>query len=183
MDVFIMAGSLRAESFNKRLIANIKQSLISQGHQVDVGDMNEFEVPLYNQDEEDSEGHPAGALKMSERMSAADAIIFSLPEYNFSISGVFKNLIDWISRIKPSPWQDKNILLCSASPSMVGGNRGLWVARMSLESCGSLVYPNMFSLAQAHSAFEGDKLKDAQSQQRLDDTLQSFLALVEKIKA
>jgi len=62
--------------------------------------------------------------------------------------GVLKNLIDWVSRLMPQPFNGKQALLLSASPSMVGGNRGLWSLRVPLEHLGMRVYPDMFSLAQ-----------------------------------
>ncbi len=71
--------------------------------------------------------------------------------------GMLKNLIDWTSRFRPQPFDGKHGLLMSASPSMGGGNRGLWALRMPLEHLGARIYPDMFSLAQAHKALvEGD---------------------------
>lgn len=68
----------------------------------------------------------------------------------------------------------------SASPSMVGGNRGLWALRVPLEHLGARVYPDMFSLAQAHQAFDGTgRLANAQLQQRFERTIECFMELVE----
>jgi NAD(P)H-dependent FMN reductase len=102
------------------------------------------------------------------------------PEYNASMPGVLKNAIDWVSRVQPQPFKNKHAMLLSASPSLVGGNRGLWALRVPLEHLGTRVYPDMFSLAKAHQGFtEGGQLADAALQQRLEDTLTSFLRLVE----
>ena len=70
--------------------------------------------------------------------------------------GMLKNTIDWVSRMSPQPFNELNGLLLSASPSMVGGNRGLWALRVPFEHLGARVYPDMFSLAQAHSAFDSE---------------------------
>ena len=78
------------------------------------------------------------------------------PEYNASMPGVLKNAIDWVSRFRPQPFNELHGLLMSASPSMVGGNRGLWALRVPFEHLGARIYPDMFSLAQAHKAFDGD---------------------------
>jgi len=67
---------------------------------------------------------------------------------------MLKNAIDWVSRYEPQPFNERNALLLSASPSMIGGNRGLWALRVPLEHLGARVYPDMFSLAQAHKAFD-----------------------------
>jgi hypothetical protein len=68
----------------------------------------------------------------------------------------------------------------SASPSMAGGNRGLWSLRIPLEHLGSRVYPDMFSLAQAHEAFGPDgSIANNVLQARFAETIGCFLELVE----
>jgi len=81
--------------------------------------------------------------------------------------GLLKNAIDWVSRYEPQPFNERHALLLSASPSMVGGNRGLWALRVPLEHLGARVYPDMFSLAQAHKAFDAQgRLSDPRLQER-----------------
>src|SRR5262249_28990380 len=90
------------------------------------------------------------------------------------------NAIDWVSRAKPQPFNGKQGLLLSASPASAGGNRGLWALRVPLEHLGARVYPDMFSLAQAHQAFDPDgQLANAELQQRLERTIECFMELVE----
>ena len=85
-----------------------------------------------------------------------------------------------MSRFRPQPFNGKQALLLSASPSMVGGNRGLWALRVPLEHLGMRVYPDMFSLAQAHQAFDDDGgLANATLQQRFESTMDCFMDLVE----
>ena len=82
------------------------------------------------------------------------------------------------------PWNNQAILLLSASPSLVGGNRSLWATRVPLECCGALVYPDMFSLSTAHEAFDQEgQFKTEALQKRLSGTLTNFLTLLKKIKA
>ena len=125
------------------------------GAQVDRASMADFDCPSYDQDVE-SESIPAPAHDFCRRLKAADALMISAPEYNASMPGSLKNTIDWMSRTRPQPFNGKQCFLLSASPSMVGGNRGLWALRVPLEHLGSRVYPDMFSLAQAHEAFAPD---------------------------
>jgi hypothetical protein len=74
-------------------------------------------------------------------------------------------------------------MLVSASPSMAGGNRGLWSLRIPLEHLGSRVYPDMFSLAQAHEAFDpSGRIGNATLQERFNRTIECFLDLVEAAK-
>ena len=97
--------------------------------------------------------------------------------------GVLKNAIDWVSRFRPQPFNERHGLLLSASPSMVGGNRGLWALRVPFEHLGARLYPDMFSLAQAHQAFDGDgRIANEQLQERFDDNVANFMDLVEASK-
>ena len=97
--------------------------------------------------------------------------------------GLLKNAIDWVSRFHPQPFNERAGLLMSASPSMAGGNRGLWSLRIPLEHLGARIYPDMFSLAQAHSAFDGEgHIANAQLQGRFDDNIVNFLDSVEASK-
>src|SRR5688572_13626542 len=162
----VFAGSLRKESLNDRLAALAAASVTRYGGIADRASIADFEAPLYDNDIETDAGIPIGVTAFANRLKTADGFIMASPEYNASMPGVVKNLIDWTSRIRPQPFNGKQALLMSASPSMVGGNRGLWSLRIPLEHLGMRVYPDMFSLAQAHKAFSDDKLADATLQQR-----------------
>src|SRR6476620_10488080 len=115
--------------------------------------MQDFDVVSYDGDAEATHGIPASALELRRRLTESDAFIISSPEYNGSMPGVLKNLIDWTSRFRPQPFDTRHDLLLSASPSLAGGNRGLWALRMPLEHLGTRVFPDMFSLSMAHKAF------------------------------
>ena len=181
--VLVFGASLRADSLNRRLASLARSVIESHGAEADHASMADFDCPSYDGDLESASGIPEGAQRFRERLLAADAFIIASPEYNASMSGVMKNAIDWASRFRPQPFNAKQGMLLSASPSMAGGNRGLWALRVPLEHLGARLYPDMFSLAQAHEAFAGDgRLKDGKLQQRLEDTLSCFLDLVESSK-
>ena len=122
------------------------------------------------------------AQQLRRRLLANDALVVSSPEYNASMPGTIKNLIDWTSRYRPQPFDTRQALLLSASPSMAGGNRGLWALRIPLEHLGVRVFPDMFSLARAHQAFAGEDIADARLRERFVMTLRAFLSLVEAAK-
>ena len=82
--------------------------------------MAEFECPSYDGDVEADAGVPAPAQEFCRRLQAADALMIASPEYNASMPGVLKNLIDWTSRLRPQPFNGKQAFLLSASPSMAG---------------------------------------------------------------
>jgi chromate reductase, NAD(P)H dehydrogenase (quinone) len=182
LQVLVFAASLRKESLNRKLIALAARVAQEYGASVDVASMHDFDVPLYDGDVELSQGIPKGAHELQRRLLASDAFIVSSPEYNGSMPGTIKNLIDWTSRFRPQPFDGRHGLLLSASPSMVGGNRGLWVLRVPFEHLGARIYPDMFSLATAHKAFAGDDLADPALRARFEKTVQSFLSLAEAAK-
>lgn len=180
MNLLMFAASLRKDSCNKKLIKQAAIVAKELGAKTDLADFSEFNMPVYDADMNTEIGLPEGALKFMDRMKRADAVIISSPEYNFSTPGPLKNLIDWISRANPVPWKGVLMLLMSASPSLVGGNRGLWATRVPLECCGTIVHPDMFSLASAYDAFdEQGKLKDPNLFKRLKENIQAFIQFVE----
>ena len=178
--VLVIAGSLRKGSLNHKL-ADLACTVIGEkGATADHQDLENFVCPAYDGDDEAAEGIPEGALALDAALRKADAIVVSSPEYNASMPGVLKNIIDWGSRIRPQPFKGKQCLLMSASPSMAGGNRGLWALRVPLEHLGTRVYPDMFSLAQAHEAFDKDgRIATAQLQSFFESTVGCFIELAE----
>ena len=181
--VLVLGASLSSTSLNNRLAALAGRVVGDKGALVDVAQIGDFDCPFYDRDIEVEAGPPVGAHRFCERLKAADALIVASPEYNSSMPAAIKNLIDWVSRLRPQPFNGKQALLMSASPSMVGGNRGLWALRIPFEHLGTRVYPDMFSLAQAHEAMTADgQLQDAVLRDRLDRTLGCFLDLVEATK-
>jgi chromate reductase, NAD(P)H dehydrogenase (quinone) len=179
----VFGASLRKKSLNDRLAALAAAVVEEKGGMVDRARMADFDCPSYDQDVEVDEGIPAGARQFHERLVAADAFLVAAPEYNASMSGVLKNLIDWASRFRPQPFNGKQGLLMSASPSMGGGNRGLWALRVPFEHLGARIYPDMFSLAQAHEAFDaGGRLANGMLQTRFEATIECFMDFVEAAK-
>ncbi|HEY5936590.1 MAG TPA: NAD(P)H-dependent oxidoreductase [Kofleriaceae bacterium] len=182
LKVLVFAGSLRAGSLNKTLASLAARAATAGGATVDLATMRDFDVPAYDGDVETASGIPAGAKALEQRLLANDAFIISSPEYNGSMPGALKNLIDWTSRFRPQPFDGRHGLLLSASPSMVGGNRGLWSLRVPFEHLGARIYPDMFSLAMAHKALVDGDLVDATLKARFEKTVLAFLSLAEAAK-
>jgi NAD(P)H-dependent FMN reductase len=157
LKVLVFAASLRADSLNRKLAALAARVAEQSGATVDHASMRDFDVPSYDGDAETAQGIPRGADELRRRLLESDAFVLSSPEYNGSMPGMFKNLIDWTSRFRPQPFDGKHGLLLSASPSMVGGNRGLW------------------------ALLDGD-IADAALRARFEKTLQAFLSLAEAAK-
>ena len=161
MKIFVYSASLREASVNLKLSKLISKVAEANGAEVDFARMNDFDMPMYNFDDQQSSGIPAGAQSFSDRITAADGMILTSPEYNWGPAATIKNAVDWLSRIQPMPLDKRSILLSSASPALAGGVKGLMSLRLSFEALGTWVYPKMFTLAQAPGAFNDDgTLKD-----------------------
>ncbi|HUA10591.1 MAG TPA: NAD(P)H-dependent oxidoreductase [Solirubrobacteraceae bacterium] len=179
----VFAASLRAASLNGRLAELAAQTIERNGGHVRRAEMREFDTPSYDQDLQDEGEIPPGAVALRDCIERCDAFVICSPEYNASMPGMLKNTIDWVSRFAPQPFNEVDGLLMSASPSMVGGNRGLWALRVPLEHLGAHLYPNMFSLAQAGDAFTDEQtIADEQLQARFDATIVGFMDTVEARK-
>ncbi len=179
----VFSASLRDGSLNTQLADLAVRVIGRRGGKVDRATMAEFDVPSYCQDVQDRDGFPPGADRFRQRLEANDAFVIASPEHNASMPGLLKNAIDWVSRYRPQPFSERHALLLSASPSMSGGNRGLWALRIPLEHLGARVFPDMFSLAQAHVAFDAaGEISDELLGKRFDLTIKAFMDLVEAAK-
>ena len=179
----VFSASLREGSLNTQLAGLAVSAIESNGGTVDSGSMAEFDCPSYNADVQRGRGFPPGAKELRRRLEATDAFVICSPEYNASMPGALKNAVDWVSRFHPQPFHERHALLLSASPSMVGGNRGLWTLRVPFEHLGARTYPDMFSLARAHLALDDEgQIADEELRRRFQMTIRSFMDLVEASK-
>jgi chromate reductase, NAD(P)H dehydrogenase (quinone) len=179
----IFSASLRTDSLNTRLARLAVRTVEKRKAIVDFAEMKEFDCPSFNHDMELEKIIPPGAEQFLKRLASNDAFIISSPEYNASMPGHLKNVIDWMSRFRPQPFNERHALLMSASPSMAGGNRGLWSLRIPFEHLGARVFPDMFSLAMAHQAFNpAGEIMNSTLAGRFENTLEKFMDLVEAAK-
>lgn len=182
VSVLLLSGSSRRDSLNFKLATLAAKVATEAGATVDLAAPHDFDVPGYDGDDESAAGIPAGAAEFRRRLLATDAFVLVSPEYNGSMPGVVKNLIDWTSRFRPQPFDGRHALLMSASPSLAGGNRGLWALRVPLEHLGTRVFPDMFSLSMAHKALVDGDIADPALRQRFDRNILAFLSLAEAAK-
>lgn len=125
----VMLGSLRKGSYNAA-IARALPDLAPEGVTIaPLGSLGEF--PLYNADVQD-QGFPAVVRQMAEAIARADGVIIVSPEYNYSMPGVLKNAIDWISRLPDQPFAKKPVAIQSASMGVIGGARMQYHLRQTL---------------------------------------------------
>lgn len=126
MKLLTLAASSSRQSINKHL-ATYAASLVT-GAEVDILDINDFEMPLYSIDRETETGIPVLAKDFLNHIAQADAIIISFAEHNGSYTAAYKNLFDWASRIDPKVYQNKPMLLLATSPGPSGASTVLTAA-------------------------------------------------------
>jgi chromate reductase len=115
-----ISGSLRARSYNSGALSVIG-SVLPDDMEFEVASLSD--LPFYNADVEQC-GFPAQVESFRNKVAAADALIFAVPEYNFSVPGVLKNALEWLSRPPNSPTNGKPCAMFGASVSPLGTARG-----------------------------------------------------------
>lgn len=177
MKLLIFAGSLREGSLNKKFAKEAKRLIDEKGgHETEYLDLRDYPMPVYDEDIQ-NQGFPENVNKLGEKIKQADAMILSSPEYNASIPGGLKNVIDWLSRLRPMPFANKPLLLMGTSPGAYGSVRGLWQVRIPFEMCNVHVYPGMYTLPHGGEAFdENGRLKDEKTIKSVSGLLEQFLA-------
>ncbi|MDB5954228.1 MAG: NADPH-dependent reductase family protein [Ramlibacter sp.] len=136
MKILGISGSLRQGSYNSMAL-RAAQKLAPAGVTLDIADIGS--IPLYNDDVR-AAGEPAAVTALKAQVRAADAVLIATPEYNFSIPGVLKNTLDWLSRPPEPPFDGKVVALMGASPGPVG------TARVQYDLRKVLVFMNAFTV-------------------------------------
>ncbi len=141
---------------------------------VEVIDLNDYEMPIYSIDRENEGGIPELAKQLKARIQASDGIVISLAEHNGCFSAAFKNIIDWVSRIERSLWSGKAVFLMATSPGPRGGAGVLELAAKSFPYQGAKV-AGTFSLPGFHQHFAIDEgIKDAELLETFSVAFENF---------
>lgn len=153
-----LSGSLRAASLNTAVLRTLAEAL---GSEASLQLFPLHDIPPYNQDL-DGESAPMPVRNLKAAIAEADGIILCSPEYNYGMSGVLKNALDWVSRpAMKSPLRGKPALLMTASPAYTGGVRAHAQMRETLCACLSRVVARpQVVIAMAHEKVVGGRLID-----------------------
>src|SRR6056297_2352057 len=173
-----ISGSLRKGSYNTATL-RAAQELAPATLEIDIVTLED--VPLFNQDVE-AQGWPPRVQDLRERIGASDAVIFASPEYNYSVTGVLKNAIDWLSRPEgDAPLNGKPAGIVGATPAFVGTARGQAHLRQIVFYNAMPLLPTAEVLiARARDRFDDDgRLTDEQTGDVLGDMMEKFADWVE----
>lgn len=175
-----ISGSLRKGSYNSMAL-RAAQKLAPAGMSLDIADI--ADIPLYNDDVR-AAGEPAPVAALKAQVRAADAVLLVTPEYNFSIPGVLKNTLDWLSRPPEPPFDGKPVAIMGASPGPVG------TARVQYHLRQVLVFMNTFTVNKpevfiSHAATKFDaqgELTDEATAKFIGELLASLRALAGRVR-
>lgn len=173
-----LSGSLRKRSFNSALLRAAVE-LAPETMEIDVVAIGD--LPLYDDDVREK-GYPPVVEALRKRAAEAKAVLFVTPEYNFSVSGVLKNAIDWLSRPPATPIAGKPTAIMGASQGPSGSMRAQYHLRQMCVflDMPCVMKPEVF-VRQAASLFDADlKLTDEATKKNVRALLESLERLVRR---
>jgi NAD(P)H-dependent FMN reductase len=159
--ILAFAGSFREKSYNKRVLAIAADGARRTGVEVDVVDLREYYMPVFCPDEIEQNGFHPTALKLQELLHGYHGLIIATPEYNASVPGGMKNMLDWASRKSDrfglnEVFKGKFAAMITASPGSFGGIRALSHLRQILSIMGVNVIASEIAVTFVADKFEGD---------------------------
>jgi NAD(P)H-dependent FMN reductase len=170
MKVLAFAASSSRSSINKSLVTYAANLLgdLDENTQIDLIDLNDYEMPIFSTDRENESGIPQLAHDFYNKISAADAVMISFAEHNASYTAAYKNLFDWTSRIDAKVYQGKPAVLLATSPGPGGAGNVLAAAKGSAPYFGLDVKADL-SIAKFYDEFDMEKgeLKNAETKDQL----------------
>ncbi len=189
--ILFFSGSLRRGSLNCKLADNAYAKC--QKHK-DVNAIHfalkDYQMPLYDGDDEERSGLPANAIKLKELFYEADGIFIASPEYNSSFTGVLKNTIDWLSRSHEAnepmlkAFNNKVVAISSASQGVLGGIRGLVPLRMMLSNINMHVIPQQVAIAKAHEVIDqAGNINDPVLDKMLESQIGALVKMVKCVQS
>ena len=158
LTVCAISGSLRAGSYNT---ASLRAAAELAPDGVAIALEGIADIPLYNEDVK-AAGFPPAVTRLQHAIASADAVLIATPEYNYSVSGVLKNAIDWVSRTDPQPFANKPVAIMGASPGAIGTARAQYdLRKMFVYLDAHLLNKPEVMISAAHTRFDADgKLTD-----------------------
>ena len=159
--ILAFSGSTREASWTRKLLRVAAAGAEAAGASVTRLDLRDLPMPFYDGDLDAKEGLPANARKFRELVMSHPGLLIGTPEYNYGLSAVLKNAIDWLSRKHGSDgpyaaFKGRVAAIVSSSTGATGGARALIHLRTVLTGCKVLVIPEQISLGTAAKAFDAE---------------------------
>ncbi|GAA0743394.1 NAD(P)H-dependent oxidoreductase [Gaetbulibacter jejuensis] len=173
--IITIAGSNSQKSINKSLL-NYTSSLLKNVELITI-DLNDYVLPIYGVDYETENGIPVVIKRLDELIDKADGFIISLAEHNGSYTAVFKNIIDWLSRINMKIWREKPMLLMATSPGSRGGTTLLKSASAYFPFMGAKI-TDTFSLPSFYDNFNNAEIVDQSLKEDISNKVNKFQTII-----
>ena len=176
--ILVIPGSNRKDSCNARLGRTITNALQSMDIATTLISLRDYPLPIYDGDEEESDGVPQKAIELSNLISEHQGVVLVSPEYNSSISPLLKNALDWLSRDvgDSNPYMNRVFALTSCSPGAMGGIRGLMHLRDTLLNSGVGIITPQLCVGSANKSFDdSDNLTEPRHQKLLEILCQTLI--------
>lgn len=179
--IALLSGSIRSGSINSKLIAAAAEVAQRLGADTNIVDLARYDLPVYNQDLEASQGIPTAALDLKAVLNQQDAFIVASPEYNGFPSPLIVNAYTWCSRGDPSgqmyaTFTGKSALVLSTSPGAVGGMRCLNPHRQLLINLGVNVMASSVAIGHGFKAFnDQNKVVDERQAAMLESAVHALV--------
>lgn len=182
MNIVTICGSLRTGSYNA-MVARTLPLLAPEGMTIKASPPIDT-IPHYNADVQ-SRGFPESATSLGESIRAADGVVIVTPEYNYSVPGVLKNAIDWVSRMPEQPFKNKPVALQSASQGLLGGARAQYHLRQMMVFLEAFVFnrPEVV-IASAKGKFEEahGQISDEPTRGLIKQQLNAFAQFIRQLR-
>ncbi|WP_370476444.1 NADPH-dependent FMN reductase [Tamlana flava] len=170
--IIAFAGSNSSNSINKQLVA-YASSLVKHA-KVDVLDLNDYELPIFGVDlEKQLGGQPNNAHKFLNKIKESDGIVLSLAEHNGAYATVFKNLLDWMSRLESKTFFGKPMLLMATSTGGRGGKSVLGIAQNRFPYHDANII-DVFSLPLFNDNFSNGRISNEELNEELKSKVKAF---------
>ena len=174
--ILAFGASSSKNSINKKLAVYVSGCIPNAD--VNVLDLNDYEMPIYSIDRENENGIPDLAYRFKEQFKSSDAVVISFAEHNASYTSAFKNIFDWISRIDKNVWHNKPMFLLATS---TGGNGAAIVleAAFSRISRVNTNHISTFSLPNFNQNFnENSGITDPKLKSSFESKLDEFISKI-----
>lgn len=173
-NIAVMIGSLRKDSVNRMVFNNYAEMAKDKFKFTEI---NFRDWPHYNQD---IEPFPAAVTEAADVIRGSDGLLIFSPEYNYSIPGVLKNAIDWLSRVEKQPFNHKHAAIIGASPGSIG------TARMQYHLRQVAVFLNVYimnkpevMIGAAYDKVKDNKIVDEKTTEFLKHHIEEYLAFLD----
>lgn len=169
--IIAFSGSNSSTSINQQLVISVAK--MAKNSEVEVISLRDYEAPIFGEDLEKEIGSPDSMKALFEKMSTADGFIVSTPEHNGYMPAVFKNTIDWLSRLGRKVFNDKPVVFLSASPGGRGGASALGQMLNVMPHQGAKIVGS-HSLGSFYDKFEDGNLKEGEDKRAIENLIKEL---------